>query len=301
MSEAVTLGLDVGGTKVAGGLVSPAGQVLLSSQRPTVVDGLRDPGLAICMALARELVAEGMARGLSVDGIGAGFPEYVDRAGQLRSREVMAWTRQPVDMLAELAPVTVESDVRCAALGEHDQGVARGLPSFAFVITGTGLSYALVEDGRARAGARGEAIALGELEISRAVDAAATGNLESYASGEAIRQRYQVSSGRPVEGAAEVFRLAADGDAVADAILRTAGAALGHGLGMLVRLLDPGAVVMGGGVSKARGPWRAALEAGFAARMASRPEPPPVLWARLGSVAGILGAAIAHRQRVGQA
>ena len=301
MSETVTIGLDVGGTKVAGGLVSTTNEILALRQRPTLVDGVRDPGLSVTLGVAQELMAEADARGLPVDGIGAGFPEYVDRAGQLRSHEVLSWTTQPAEMLSRVAPVTVESDVRCAALGEGAAGVARGLESFAFVIVGTGLSYALVEGGRARPGARGEAIALGELEVSRRVDESAAVSLERFASGDAIRGRYEALTGRVAAGAADVFGLAATGDPAAAAILRSAGQALGEGLAALVWLMDPGAVVIGGGVAMADGPWREALLSAFDSRLSSRPNRPAILWATLGSEAGIIGAAIAHRRRRAEA
>jgi glucokinase len=298
VSRDVTLGLDVGGTKVAGGLVSATGRLLVVRERSALVDDVRDPGLLVTLGLARELLAEAAAGGLTVDGIGAGFPEYVDLEGHLTSHEVLSWTQQPAEMLAELASVTVESDVRCAALGEGAQGVAQGLRSFAFVIVGTGLSYALVEDGQARRGARGEAIALGELEVSRRVDMTSSLRLERYASGDGIRERYEALSGQRAAGAADVFRLASSGDRDADFIIRSAGQALGEGLATLVRLLDPGAVVAGGGVSKAGGVWREALESAYAARLLARPAPPPILWAELGRDAGIIGAAIAHRRRM---
>ena len=300
MGRTATLGLDVGGTKVAGGLVSAEGRLLSVRERPTQVHGGRDPGLEITFTLAQELMADADGAGLTVDGIGAGFPEFVDANGRLTSDDVISWTRQPAEMLGELAPVTVESDVRCAALGEGTHGAARGLESFAFVIVGTGLSYALVEDGRARQGARGEAIALGELEVSRRIDEESTLRLESYASGDGMRERYEALTGHKALGAAEVFRLASNGDPEAASIIRSAGQALGEGLATLVWLLDPGAVVAGGGVSTAGGPWREALESTYATRLRSRPAPPPILWAELGSSAGIIGSAIAHRRRMAE-
>jgi glucokinase len=298
--SSVTIGLDVGGTKVAGGLVSSTHELLFLLRRPTLVDGLRDPGLAVTLGLARDLLDHADAMGLRVDGIGAGFPEYVDLAGQLRSHEVLAWTRQPAEMLADLAPVTVESDVRCGALAEGIIGAARGLPSYSYVVVGTGISYALVEGGRARAGARGEAIALGELECSRSVDASAAVTLERFASGQAICERFTTLTARAVRGAADVFRLAARGDRAADAVIRSAGEALGYGLGTMVHLIDPGAVVMGGGVSGARGAWREALESSYAVRLSNRPAAPPLLWASPGGEAGIIGAVMAHRRRMGR-
>ena len=277
--------------------MSPGNELTAARQRPTLVDRERDSGLRATLALAEELFADARERGLAVDGVGAGFPEYVDRGGRLRSHEVLAWTTQPSELLAHIGPVTVESDVRCAALGEAARGVAQGLDSFAFVIVGTGISFAHLEGGRPRPGARGEAIALGELEVSSRIEADGPVTLERYASGEAIRARYAALTGREVAGAVDVFRHAGHDDPAAAAIVRTAGEALGDGLATLVWLLDPGAIVVGGGVSAATGPWRDALLSAYAARVDRRPGSPPILWASLGSATGIIGAAIAHRSR----
>ena len=296
-SAALTLGLDVGGTKIAAGLVDGENEVVVQFERPTLVDGRRDPGLHVTYALTRDLLAEASAAGRRVDGIGAGFPEYVDRCGRLSSHEVLEWTVQPRELLADLAPVTIEADVRCAALGEGAAGAAQGRDSFVLAIVGTGLSYALVEDGSARQGARGEAIAFGELEVSRSVDAASTLTLERYASGRAIQARYEAGSGQTLSGAADVFRLRREGDRLAAAITASAARALGHGLVTLTRLLDPGAIVIGGGVAAAGSPWRDEVSSAFDTA-STRAGSPPILWATLGSRAGIIGAALAHRRRM---
>ncbi len=293
----VIIGLDVGGTKVAGGLVTDSDQIVARRERSAVVDGLRDPGLAVTRLVAEELAEAARERGLHVIGISAGFPEYVDPTGWLRSHEVLAWTTQPRELLADIAPCSVDSDVRCAALGEGTLGVARGLASFVFVTVGTGLSYALVEDGQVRRGVRGEAIALGELEVSRDVDPATIRSLERYASGRAIHERYVSQAGTQVQDAADVFRLAAAGDLAARTIVDTAAGAIGAALATLVRILDPGAIVVGGGVSTSGERWRSAVQDSYLVKASSRPDAPPILWASLGSDAGIIGSAIAHRRR----
>jgi glucokinase len=298
VSAPAVIGLDVGGTKVAGGVLSASNELLARRQRPTIVDGRRDPGLAVTRQLAEELIADAAAAGASVEGVGAGFPEYVDPAGRLTSHEVLAWTIQPGELLADLGPVTIDSDVRCAALGEGVLGAATGFDSYAFVIVGTGLSYALVEDGRARPGARGEAIALGELEVSRDVDTETTLTLERYASGEGIRERYVAATGQPVSGAADVIAAADRGDPTAVAVVDSAARAVGAGLATLVRILDPGSIVVGGGVSTSGDRWRSAVAATYSEQASARTDAPPLRWATLGSDAGIIGAAIAHRDRL---
>lgn len=297
MSRRAIIGLDVGGTKVAGGLLTEDDRLTETVQRSARVGVAGDPGLAVTRSVAEDLFERARRAGLLVDGIGAGFPEYVDASGWLTSHEVLAWTTQPRELLSGLAPVTVESDVRCAALGEGAFGVARGLASYAYVNIGTGLSHALVEDGQPWPGARGEAIALGELEVTRRVDGAVTGNLERYASGEGVRERFIAATGREVADAAEVFRLSTDGDETARSIVDSAARAMGAGLATLVALVDPGAIVIGGGVASAGERWRNLLETSFHECVSSRPAPVPILWATLGGSAGIIGAAIAHRRR----
>lgn len=298
MSGTATIGLDVGGTKVAGGLLTEANELVAVRQRPTIVAGRRDPGLGVTRQVAEELMQVASDADLHVDGIGAGFPEYVDRDGRLSSHEVLEWTTQPSELLADLAPTSADSDVRCAALGEGARGVARGLDSYAFVVVGTGLSYALVEHSRARPGARGEAIAIGELEVARGVDLGTRLTLERYASGEAIRERYLAATGEDAGDALGVFERAATGDGSATLIVDTAAQAIGASLATLVRVLDPGALVLGGGVSASGAGWRAMVESSYRGRAAARPAAPPILWASLGSEAGIIGAAISHRHRM---
>ncbi|MFE4663676.1 ROK family protein [Streptomyces sp. NPDC056716] len=291
----VTAALDVGGTKIAAGLVAADGTVVHREERPTAVEGrLRDPGLAGTVAAARALLAEAGRRGLTVVALGAGFPEYVSADGLLTSREVLAWDVQPLKLLrAELpgAPVTVGSDARCGALGEARHGAGAGLDSFFYVSLGTGLSSALVLGGTPVPGRRGEAIALGEFEVPASVDPGWRGSLEGYCSGRGIGDRRTALGGATTPGAREVAELADRGDPVAAHVLASAGAALGAVLAMTVRLLDPAAIILGGGLGTARGPLRSAIDSAYTERAAARPDAPPLLTAALGPAAGLIGAA----------
>lgn len=292
----LTAGIDAGGTKVAGALVDPDGRVVARVRRASLLDGRRDPDLRVTRRVAEALLAAAARRGMRVDGIGAGFPEYVAPDGRLTSREVLAWRRQPAVVLGDLAPVTVGSDVRCAALAEARLGAGRTLPAFVYVTLGTGIASCLVVGGVPWAGVRGEAIALGELPV----DGLPGVRLEPYASGAAIARRYAEATGASVEGARAVVAAAAAGDAVAAGILSTAGAATGAAAAVLVRLLDPAAVVLGGGLAGAGGPWRAALLAAYRAGLRGRPAAPPLRRAALGRDAGTVGAALLHRAAIAE-
>jgi len=295
MPEPVAIALDVGGTKVAAGLVTAEGRIVRQQRTPQEPVGR--PDLEPTLAAARTMLAEAADRRLEVVGIGAGFPEYVGADGLLRSSDVMQWHAQPLGELGRLAPgvlCTVDSDVRVAALAEARCGAGAGLESFLYVTLGTGLSSTFVLRGRPWAGARGEAIALGELGVPASLDAGWRGNVEQYASGTGIARRYPDRVG----GADEVERLAADGDATAAEVLRTAAEALGHVIGDVVCVLDPAAVVLGGGLGTADGALGRALRSAFSRRLSARPDAPPLLIAALGPGAGLVGAGlVAHAQR----
>jgi glucokinase len=283
----VAVGLDAGGSKIAGGLVSADGEVRDELIVATEGDGVRQTA-----ELAAWLAAAAHNQGLELAGVGAGFPEYVGRDGRLTSHEVLTWDTQPDGLLAEAVPgarVVVESDVRCGALAESRLGAGAGRDSMLYVTLGTGLASTLVVDGRPLSGHRGEAIALGELDAGVP---GWPGNLEDHCSGRGVAERYEALTGVRVDDARALLERAGNGDEAATAVLDSAGVSLGNALGGLVAVLDPEVVVTGGGLGSADGPLRAALDRAFAARVAARPAPPPLLTARLGPRAGLVGAGL---------
>jgi glucokinase len=294
----VTLGLDVGGTKVAGGLITRGGTVLRRHQESSLVGGRRDPGLSVTRSVAATLIAAASDKGLELDGTGAGFPEYVTPDGMLASRLVIDWDVQPTAVLT--GPLTVDSDVRCAARGEACFG--HRLPDFLYVSVGTGISSCLIAGGVPVLGVRGEAIGLGELPVAPDVDPSAGVSLEQYASGEGMRARYAAmtcgsSDADLPEGARPVLAAADAGEPLAIEVVTTAARALAAALGWLTAVLDPAAIVMGGGLADVGGCWGTTLDEHAARALGARPGGPPLLRAALGADAGIIGAAVAHRAR----
>ena len=291
MTDAVALGVDVGGTKTRVALVDLEGHVIEVSEIPTSVEGGADPGLARSLALARDVTRRAGEQGWAIGGVGVGMPEYVDAAGMLRSRDVMAWDRQPAELFTEWGPVVVESDVRCGALAESLLGAGRGASSMLYVSIGTGISCALVIEGRLWRGHRGEAIALGELPVDRTLDASETTTLEQYASGAAIARRYSHVTGHAVDGAREVLARADAHDIRAERVVEGAATAVGAALAWAVHLLDPQVVVLGGGLGASEGPWCELVGRSYLER--SRPEAPPIVTATLGANSGVVGAGLA--------
>jgi glucokinase len=287
------IGLDVGGTKIAGGVVDiESGGVLLRRAMPTRADRGGEAVLADALALAEALQADAAARELQVSGIGLGVAELVDLAGNVTSSHTIAWRGVPVrERLARLAPAVVESDVRAHALAEARYGAGRPFQIFAFVTVGTGISCCLVQGGRPYAGARGNALILASSPLTTtctACGATLRPVLEEFASGPALATRYSAVR------AEDVLAAAAAGDHAAIQVVESAGVALGVSVGWLVNVLDPEAIIVGGGLGLAGGRyWDSFVAATREHIWADTSRDLPILMAALGPDAGLIGAAAA--------
>jgi glucokinase len=139
------IGIDVGGTKIAAGLVDTAtGACEARFERVTRPE--RDPAVILgeCVAMAQRLAA-----GVPLP-IGIGVCELVDREGRTQSAQTIDWRAVDVaGAFAGVGPAVVESDVRAAAVAEARFGGGRGVAELLFVTVGTGISSCLVLDGRA--------------------------------------------------------------------------------------------------------------------------------------------------------
>lgn len=288
----VSIGIDIGGTKVLGVTLDANAKVLDRERASSLRDGRRDPGLNISLGVAERLRLRAEERGDVVLSVGIGVPEYVNETGLLTSRLVMEWDVQVLDLFGHLGRVEVESDVRCAAIAESILGAGQSLTSFLYVSIGTGISSCLVLDGEPWRGTRGEAIAFGELVVARPKDGGVGVTLEEFSSGAGMCRRYTAATGRGVVGAEELMALAEAGDAEAQDILATSLHALGEALTAAVDILDPSALIVGGGLGTSGGFWWDHLSAEYRAGTAKRPGAPPLLESALGSDAGAIGAAL---------
>ena len=211
----VALGVDVGGTKIAAARVDVEhGAVLESRRRPTAPERGPAAVLADCRALIDELGAEVAAVGLAVC-------ELVDPDGRVRSAETVDW--RDTDLRATFD--RVESDVRAAAVAEARFGAGRDEPDFLYVTVGTGVSHCLMADGRPRRGVRGSAIGTGAPLV------------ELWSSGVALARRSGHASAED-----------ALADPAAAEVVEEGARRLGLALAALVNALDPGAVIVGGGL-----------------------------------------------------
>ena len=267
----VTIGVDVGGTTVAAGLVAADGQVLEHVQAPTHARG---PGSALetIVEVLDRLRDRARARGVAVSGVGVGIPGTVDAERGVVGVDVNYVPELAGAPLAERlggrvdAPVFVDNDVNALVLAEWAWGAGRGARSLVMLALGTGVGGGIVLDGRLQRGAAGSAGELGHVPIDfdgPPCICGGRGCLKAFVSGTDIARRAEERLGRPV-GAAEVFRLAATGQAEAVAIVDEVCRALGAGLAVIVNGLNPERVLLAGSVAKSLRPLEARIRASLA-------------------------------------
>jgi glucokinase len=296
------IGIDVGGTKIAAGLVEfPQATVAGRLEVPTLPRRGARAVLDDVHELARRLVGM-VPPGRKPVGVGIGVPELVDPSGRITSGVTIDWRDVPVEEgLADCGPVALESDVRAAALAEACWGAGRGFDWFAFVIIGTGISSALVLERRVLTGARGNALVLGSGRY--AIECPKCGSefehhLEGVASGSALAERYRSATRSEACAGREVLAAAARGDPIAGPIVRSATQELGGGVAWLVNVTDPEAVVFGGGLALAGSAYWELLERAIRRQIwAPSTRGLPLLPASLGQDAGLVGAAAVAWQR----
>ena len=294
---ACAIGLDVGGTKIAAGLVAfPSGAVLARRTIPTLPRRGGETVLNDTLSLAEELKTEAGKSNLEQLGIGVGVPELVDPEGNITSSQSLDWQGDRVQAaFSSLAPTVVESDVRAGALAEAMFGAGRGFRLFVYVTVGTGISSTLVQDGLPYAGARGNALIMASSPFTMECSSCGTALnpiLEEFASGPALVARYNRHGSRVVERGEEVTAGAEEGDPAAAMVVRSAGEALGNSVGFLVNVMDPEAIVVGGGLGSAGGLYWDSFAASTRAHIwAENSRGLPILPAAMGADSGMIGAA----------
>jgi glucokinase len=300
MTSHLAIGVDVGGTKCAAGLVRlPQGEALARRLQPTGAARGGAAVLADVVELVNSLAQEASAFGAAPVAVGVGVAELVGRDGDVLSDATIAWSELPVVETLQQAtglPTRVDADVRAAARAEARLGAGRGRHSMLYVTVGTGISASLVIDGIPFAGARGLTGTCGSAPglIPAAGGELASGPpLEQFASGPAIANRFSALRGDRVYATHDVMDLAEDGDELARTVVTSAGAALGAAIGQLVNMLDPEVVVIGGGLGLVGGAFRSAIDEALRTHIWSELHRDlPLLSAQLGIDAGFVGAAM---------
>ncbi|PVG82758.1 glucokinase [Nocardioides gansuensis] len=310
MTGTLACGVDVGGTKIAGGVVDEEGKIL---ERLTLESPAEDVE-AIEDAIA-SLVSD-LASRHDVACVGIGAAGYVDSdRRRVYFAPNLAW--RDIDLSAELEervklPVVVENDANAAAWGEFTFGVGEDVEDFMLVTVGTGVGGGLVLDGALHRGAFGVAAEIGHMRVVPGGILCGCGNrgcLESYGSGTAlVREAREAASGKSLLARTLLDRAGGDpekingplitevargGDPFSLELIADVGRWLGEGIASLAAVLDPAMVAIGGGVSEAGDLLMDPIRTAFARELSGRGYRPvaQVVRAELGNLAGLVGAA----------
>jgi len=311
----LAIGVDIGGTKIAAGVVDEAGRVLDRERRDT-------PGTDASLTEERIVeVVSALASRHDVAAVGIGAAGWIasDRATVLFSPH-LAWRNEPLrDALASRVPcpMVIDNDANATAWAEYRFGAARGEPVVVCVTLGTGIGGGLIIDGRVYRGAYGLAPEYGHMTLVQDGRLCACGNRgcwEMYASGRALaRDARELVTESPVAAGTLLARAggaidaidgpmvsaaAAEGDPAALSICTDMGRWLGRGLANLAAVLDPSIFVIGGGVSAVGELLIRPAREEFAHTLTGRGFRPVagVVAAALGPEAGLIGAADLARE-----
>ncbi|MGZ5360309.1 MAG: ROK family protein [Solirubrobacterales bacterium] len=308
MSSREAIGVDLGGTKLATGVVDSQ-QNILHTSRESSTGRSEDEVMG---AIEQEL-REAMEARPQVIGAGLGVPCTIDRERGVAINAVnLEITDVPIrDLMRERLgiPVFIDNDANCAALAEHRFGAAKGARNAILLTVGTGIGGGIIINRELYRGTTGAAAELGHIVVEENGPPCQgtcpnRGCVETLASGTALAREGTAAAGRNPgsalfralqEGGISgrvVTEAALAGDAVAREVVAEAGRYLGVAVASLVNVFDPDLVVIGGGVTAGAGEL---LVEPARKEMRRRALPPmnrtPVTPAALGSDAGMIGAA----------
>lgn len=300
------VGVDLGGTKTAAGVVAEDGSVLLRGEIPTKN---RDGGAAILNAtavLVRFLMDRAAEQGATVDAVGVGSAGVINAAeGTVISATdaILDWagTNIAAGFQERLGlPAAVVNDVHAHALGEAWLGAGAGTATSLMVAFGTGVGGSFVVDGQPLLGHHFVGGHVGHFASPYAYhDGAAipcscghAGHVEAIASGPAIHASYlRFGGSAEVPDTRAVFDAARGGDAAALKAVGVGAGAAGQAVGGLVNILDPQVVVISGGLADAGPLWWNGMERALRAELLAPLAGVSVVRAALGNTAAVVGAA----------
>ncbi len=244
--------LDVGGTKIAGGLVLDDGQLLASRSVPTLQISA-EASITQLAALIEETLADS-PKDVVAAGVGVVIPGWVNhRKRTVWAPNIAGWDHVPLQQKLQeriALPVVLDSDRSGYVKGEAWLGAARGLRDVVFLAVGTGIGAGIMVNGQVAHGSDDLAGAVGWLALNPEFKERyrQMGCFEAEASGQAIALKGRVLGGGVHESARRVIEAAASGDSKGAEILDGVAAYLGMGVANLVSTLNPEMVVLGGGV-----------------------------------------------------
>lgn len=250
--------------------------------------------------VAASVAATAEQEGVEILGTGIGIPELVED-GRITSDAVVAWTDAGVaEAFSAHPPIRVEADIRAAALAEARLGGAADEPVVVYINLGTGISHCLLIEGRPFEGQHGRALMSGStlmtvLDTDRNVLVGSS--VEDVASGRGISERFERFSGEAVS-AGQVFERASEGSGAARLLVDQSIALWGHMVANLVDILDPGLVIVGGGLVNVPGLLDSIAEVALRSVWSDRARETPIKAGMCGPRAGVIGAGLTLLDRL---
>ncbi len=251
------IGIDLGGSKIALGLVSPDDQILSRRRIDTDADEGVD-GVTARISAQVDSLKRDLPRGETVAGVGIGAPGLLDPvSGDLYTLlNLPGISNTPFRAILQdklSLPVKLDHDAKVAALGEFHFGAGRDRDSMIYIVIGTGVGAAIIYQGSLIYGESNSAGESGHMTVDpngRLCHCGSRGCLETYAGGPALVKTYAAASGETISGA-EITQRASLGDAVALRVLREAGRALGIAIASMAMTVNIELFVIGGSVASA--------------------------------------------------
>jgi glucokinase len=311
MSNESVIGVDLGGTTVKTGLVSPEGRIVYQNKFPSHAGMGRDDVLRQVEMSIRDAMEH--ANGAVVRAIGMGSPGMVDDDGNVKGPPNFAdFDGVPLREKLETAfqlPVKIENDANAAAIAESKFGAGKPFPDFLFVIWGTGVGGGIIMNRKIFRGPTGGAGEIGHICVNHGgvpCNCGSRGCVEAYVGQKYLSQRTAEKLKKNaksrivdlVDGNLDriepvyIARAAKEGDTFAREVLLEAGMLLGVALGAVMNTMDLRVSIIGGGISGAGEFVMDAVKKSVQEHVLKPLRPDiKVLPAKLGNDAGILGAA----------
>ena len=288
------IGIDIGGTKIAGGVVDEKGNILKKTQRPSPAGNAQDMEDAVV-----EIISD-LSSGQSIEAIGVAAAGFISANGaEIFYAPNIAWRNEPFKEKVQSrigTSVFVENDANAAGWAEYRFGVGRGKSHMTMLTIGTGVGGAIIAEGKLFRGGFGSAGELGHLRLvpgGLECGCGQRGCFEQYGSGKALLRYVREEANIPDLGITAAQDIVRDGNPAALRALTTLGTWIGTAAASLSAVLDPELFVIGGGVAPAGELLLAPIRNAFQQNISAagyHPEPQFAI-AEFTNDAGIVGAA----------
>lgn len=310
------IGIDIGGTNIGAGLVDKEGKIISTLARPTIKDRSAELILDDIKDLVKSLVSKNNLATEQINSIGIGIPGTIDKkSGVLNYANNL--NLDNINIVKEMQkrlnlPIFVENDANCAAIGENIDGSINNNKSIVYITIGTGLGAGIIIDGKLLNGSFGSGGEAGHMIIAydgRQCTCGSKGCWEAYASATALKAAGKEAASKYkntkintlVKGqigrinAKTVFDASNLGDEIAIEIVNQYIKYLATGLGNLINIFDPDAIVLGGGVAAQGEKLLKPLKKLLTKNVYGGVLKADIKCAALGNNAGIVGAAMLYR------